>query len=136
MPVLGKRPDEMTDDDLLKRFKDATDIEDRNDIKELDREEIQRLKQTGVDLDAANRLGTFIQTNCNVASCHCDIKGVEMLPVTEALKKYDGLKEYWWKILDPEKDAFIREADSNLDNGYFIRARAGEKVDYPLQTCL
>ena len=136
MPVLENRPAKDTEEELLGRFKDASQAEGAKDVSELDQEEIKRLKQTGIDLEAAKRIGTFIQTNCNVASCHCELKGVEMLPVTEALKKYDGLKDYWWKILDPQKDAFTREAERNLDNGYFIRSHAGEKVVYPLQTCL
>ena len=124
------------DEELLKKFKPADQAEVPKDISELDKEEIDRLKKTGVDLDAHNRLGTFLQTNCGVVSCDCNVQGVEMLPITEAIKKYNGLKDYMWKLIDPEKDAFTKEAKEHLDNGYFIRAKAGQRVIYPLQTCL
>ncbi len=126
----------MDGEELLKRFKPASEAEALESVEELSEEELQRLKQTGVDLDEKNRLGTFIQTNCGVTKCDCHIQGVEMLPITEALKKYDGLPDYYWRLLDPEKDAFTRETRQHLDNGYFIRALPGEKAVYPLQTCL
>ena len=127
---------DLSDEDLLETFTPASEIEGPKDIGEFEEEEIERLKQTGIDLTGLDRAGTFIQTNCSVQKCDCETQGVEMLPVTEALKKYDGLKDYWWKLVPAEKDAFTREADQELDNGYFIRALPGEKVIYPLQTCL
>ncbi len=128
--------DKLRDEELLKRFKPADQVDVPKDISELNEEEIDRLKKTGVDLEAQNRLGTFLQTNCGVVSCNCNVQGVEMLPITEAMKKYDGLKDYMWRLIDPEKDAFTKEAKEHLDNGYFIRAQKGQRVIYPLQTCL
>ena len=126
----------LSDKDLLETFTPASEVEGPKDIGEFEEEELERLKQTGIDLTGLDRAGTFIQTNCSVQKCDCESPGVEMLPVTEALKKYDGLKDYWWKLISAEKDSFTREADQELDNGYFIRALPGEKVIYPLQTCL
>ncbi len=125
-----------SDEELLKKFRPADQAQTIEDLSELDQDELVRLKKTGVDLDAKNRLGTFLQTNCGVVACSCDVQGIEMLPITEALKKYDGLSEYYWRLIDPDKDAFTREAKEHLDNGYFIRAKRGQKVVYPLQACL
>ena len=127
---------DLSDEDLLETFTPASEVEGPKDIGEFEEEELERLKQTGIDLTGLDRAGTFIQTNCSVQKCDCESPGVELLPITEALKKYDGLKDYWWKLVPAEKDAFTREADQELDNGYFIRALPGEKVIYPLQTCL
>jgi Fe-S cluster assembly scaffold protein SufB len=52
------------------------------------------------------------------------------------MNRYDGLKEHRWRLVAADKDAFTKEADRQLDNGYFIRALPGEKVVYPLQACL
>jgi Fe-S cluster assembly scaffold protein SufB len=127
---------DLSDEDLLKTFTPASEVEGPKDIGEFEEEELERLKQTGIDLTSPNRTGTFIQTNCSVQKCDCGSPGIELLPITEALKKYDGLKDYWWKLISAEKDSFTREADKELDNGYFIRVLSGEKVIYPLQTCL
>ncbi|MEA3386022.1 MAG: SufD family Fe-S cluster assembly protein [Thermodesulfobacteriota bacterium] len=125
-----------SDEDLLETFMPASKVEGPKDIGEFEEEEIERLKQTGIDLTGLDRAGTFIQTNGSVQKCDCESQGVELFPITEAFKKYNGLKDYWWKLISPEKDSFTREADQELDNGYFIRALPGEKVIYPLQTCL
>jgi Fe-S cluster assembly scaffold protein SufB len=127
---------DLSDEDLLKTFTPASEVEGPKDIGEFEEEELERLKQTGIDLTSPNKTGTFIQTNCSVQKCDCGSPGIELLPITEALKKYDGLKDYWWKLISAEKDSFTREADKELDNGYFIRVLSGEKVIYPLQTCL
>lgn len=127
---------DLSDEDLLETFKPASEVEGPKDIGEFGEEELERLRQTGIDLKAPDKAGTFIQTNCSILKCDCEAHGIELLPVTEALKKYDGLKDYWWKLVSTEKDSFTREADQKLDNGYFIRTLPGEKVVYPLQTCL
>jgi Fe-S cluster assembly scaffold protein SufB len=127
---------DLSDEDLLKTFTPASEIEGPKDIGEFEKEELERLRQTGIDLTTPDRTGTFIQTNCSVQKCDCGSPGVELLPITEALKKYNGLNDYWWKLISTEKDPFTREADHGLDNGYFIRALPGEKVIYPLQACL
>lgn len=131
---IGKK--NVSDEELLKTFSPASELQGPKDTGEFEEEELERLKQTGIDLTNPNRTGTFVQTNHTVQRCDCESSGIELLPVTAALKKYDGLKEYWWRLISAEKDSFTREADQELDNGYFIRALPGEKVIYPLQTCL
>lgn len=124
------------DKELLEKFIPASEVEGIKSVEELEEEEIRKLKETGFQPDESGRIGSFIQTNCSVAHCDCSVPGVELLPVTDALKKYDWLEDYWWKLVSKEKDVFTEETDRHLDNGYFIRAKAGEKVVYPLQTCL
>ncbi len=136
MSLLENTQTTLSDQELLKKFKPADQVEAPKDLSELEREEIERLKKTGVDIEAKNRLGTYLQTNCGVVSCNCNVKGVELLPIKEAMKRYDGLKDYMWTLIDPNKDVFTKETKEHLDNGYFIRAKAGEKIIYPLQTCL
>ena len=126
----------MTDEDLLAGFRPASEVECPDGLESLDEEEILKLKQTGIDFSGTSRTGSFIQTNCAVTRCDCSVEGVELLPLTDALKKYNGLEEYYWKLVSPEKDIFTQEAARHLDNGYFIRALPGEKVVYPLQACL
>jgi len=37
----------------------------------------------------------------DVVHCKSADKGVEVLGIRQALKKYDGLPEYFWKAMDP-----------------------------------
>ncbi len=126
----------LSDQEILERFIPASEAEPTEDISQLGEDEIKKLRSTGVDLGAQDRIGTFIQTNCNVVKCQCNFEGIELLPITEALKRYNGLEDYWWKLVPRDKDAFTMEADKGLDNGYFIRSLPGQKIVYPLQTCL
>ncbi len=121
----------------LEEFIPAKAVKPPKSVEELGPEEVARLKEVGIDLESEDKLGLFIQADCGVVSCQCTPEGLELLPITEALKKYDWLREnYFWKAVSPEKDEFTRVAAEDLDNGYFIRVFPGEKVIYPLQTCL
>ncbi len=121
----------------LEDFIPAKKIEAPKSLDELSQDEVARLKEVGIDIEAREKLGLFVQADCGVVSCNCVPKGVELLPITEALKKYDWLREnYLWKAISPDKDEFTKITAEDLDNGYFIRVMPGEKVIYPLQTCL
>jgi Fe-S cluster assembly protein SufB len=68
--------------------------------------------------------------------CKTSQPGLEILPIKEALQKYDGLKEYYWKLVSVEADKYTAATELELDNGYFIRALPGAKLTQPVETCL
>lgn len=121
----------------LEDFISAKEVEAPSSLEEFAPEELERLKEVGIDLSGHGRLGTFVQADCGVVSCQCLPEGLELLPITEALSRYDWVREeYYWKAVSPEKDIFTKMAAEDLDNGYFVRISPGEKVVYPLQACL
>lgn len=105
-------------------------------LRQLSPEDIAILLKSGIDPDEVERSGSFFQMDHSVVQCRAQAPGVEFLAITEALEKYDGLPEYWWQAVSPEKDAYTLRADRHLDNGYFIRVAPGAVVDYPLQACM
>ncbi|NLW82413.1 MAG: SufD family Fe-S cluster assembly protein [Desulfovibrionales bacterium] len=109
-----------------------------DDLSTLSAESKRELRMVGVDVDAASdRAGTFLQFDHSTVHCNSSRKGVEVLGIKQALRKYDGLPEYFWKGMDPDKDDFTRTAkQEELHGGYFIRTEKGAKVDEPVQTCL
>jgi uncharacterized protein len=60
---------------------------------------------------------------------------VEIMDITDALKKYNGLKEYYWKLVDPNKNEFTKMA-ANPDGGYFIRIFKNQCLEIPLESCI
>lgn len=98
----------------------------------------RELRMVGVDVDsAASRAGTFLQFDHSTVHCKSAAKGVEVLGIRQALRKYGGLPEYFWKVLDRDKDDFTRAAArEELHGGYFIRTEKGARVSEPVQTCL
>ena len=101
----------------------------------LTKDEEELLKLLGLD-SSLKREGEFLQIDEKPVVCQKKVEGLEILPITEALKKYSWLSEYYWKLLSPEKDEFTKEAAEKLDDGYFIKVSAGRKLVYPVQTCL
>ncbi|MEW6326555.1 MAG: SufD family Fe-S cluster assembly protein [Thermodesulfobacteriota bacterium] len=99
-------------------------------------EEQKRLQRTGLDFRRSERAGTFFQSDCSVTHCQSTYKGLELLPITEALKNYEKIKDYWWRAVSVDSDKYTAVSELDLDNGYFIRALPGEKVIYPVQACL
>lgn len=108
------------------------------DFSSLTEEGKREMRMVGVDVDAAkDRAGTFLQFDHSTVHCKSTAKGVEVLGIRQALKKYDGLPEYFWNAIDRDKDEFTRTAaKEELHGGYFIRTEKGVKVAEPVQTCL
>jgi uncharacterized protein len=61
---------------------------------------------------------------------------IEMLDMKDALKKYDWLEEYYWKLIDPEKDEYTKAVRDDMQGGYFMRILENSQPTFPLQSCL
>ncbi|WP_243366275.1 SufB/SufD family protein [Fundidesulfovibrio soli] len=106
------------------------------DLTTLDEADKNQLLMAGVDVSAEAVSGTYMHMNHGAVHCKTRQKGVEILDIKTAMDKYDGLKEYFWKLIDPDKDEFTRAAADNLHGGYFIRTEKGAKITEPVQSCL
>ncbi len=95
-----------------------------------------RLLQSGLDVTGKGRGGTYFQKDTTVIHCHSTEEGIEVIPVTEAIKKYDWVKEYFWKLVPVDQDKYTASAALELHDGYVIRALPGSKSVYPIQACL
>lgn len=106
------------------------------DLRTLSPEDKQQLLMAGVDVEERERSGSFLHMNHSRVHCKSVNPGVEILDIKDALKLYDGLPEYWWKLVDPDKDEYTRATRDNLHGGYFIRSKKGAKIEEPVQSCL
>ncbi len=75
-----------------------------------------------------------MQIDNNVIHYYSSIEGLEILPLKEALNKYDWLEDYLWKLIDKNKDEYTKQVEDNL--GYFIRVKKNVHVKIPIQACL
>ncbi|MBT8508820.1 hypothetical protein AZH53_10425 [Methanomicrobiaceae archaeon CYW5] len=110
--------------------------EDIDTMKNLSEEDRVRLEQTGMMLSAVNRCGTYFQADQDVVRSECTYEGIEMLPTDIALKKYEWLGDYYWNLVDKDKDEYTRYVADQKISGYTIIARKGSKNIFPLETCL
>ncbi len=121
----------------LKQFKfGGLEREKIDDLRTLDADDKEQMVMSGVDVEELNRSGTYLQMDHSSVHCNSTDPGVEVLDIKDALKKYDGLPDYYWKLQDRDKDEFTRAAADNLHGGYFIRTKKGAKIKNPVQSCL
>jgi len=102
---------------------------------ELPQEEQKRLTMAGLDVTQKGRGGTFFQKDTSVIHCHSQQEGIEVLPISKALKE-DWIGDYYWKLVPVDADKYTAAAELGLHDGYVIRALPGSKSIYPVQACL
>ncbi|MFH1855963.1 MAG: SufD family Fe-S cluster assembly protein [Candidatus Omnitrophota bacterium] len=105
-------------------------------LKEVSGDQKKNMLSAGIDPTQKNRSGTYLQMDHSVIHTGSLYPGLEVMSTAEALKKYEWLDNYFWKLIPCDKDEFTREAKENPHHGYFLRALKGTKAVYPLQACL
>jgi Fe-S cluster assembly scaffold protein SufB len=108
-------------------------IKDLRGLSEADKE---RMILAGVDTEESERSGTFIQKDSSPIFALSHDKGLEVIPIKEALEKHDWVKDYYWKLASVDTDKYTARAHLDLQDGYVIRALPGSKVNLPVQACL
>lgn len=106
------------------------------DLTSIEADEKEQLIMAGVDVDSKDVSATFMQVDHSNVHCGTNDKDVEVMDIKKALEKYDGLPEYYFNLIDKEKDEFTRNAAANLHGGYFVRTKKGAKIEKPVQSCL
>lgn len=99
-------------------------------------EERRHLLRAGIELTNDDHAGTFLQADTSIVHCRANQPGVEVLPITEALKSYDWVADHLWRLVAVDADKYTAQAELELDNGYFIRALPGVQVEQPVESCL
>ena len=94
---------------------------------ELDEEYKSKLKQIGIDTEEKATLGSYLQVNNKSVYSKIESK-IEMMPISEALEKYD-LDEYLWNLVEI-KDKYTARVALELTEGFFIRVPKGVKETY------
>jgi Fe-S cluster assembly scaffold protein SufB len=111
--------------------------ESADDLEELSEEDQRTLLNVGFTPSEDNRSGSFLMLNNAVThSSLRDDDVVELMSLRDAMKVHDWVKDYSWKLVEPDKDKYTAMSYLQDANGYFIRAPAGKKSKMPVQTCL
>jgi len=106
---------------------------DIDSLDDLDEEERSKLESIGIDTKDESTSGSYLQIDNEVVYTKVKSK-VEILPISEALKKYN-LEDYFWSIVDI-KDKYTARVALERTGGFFIRVPKGVKETLPLQACL
>ncbi len=132
----GKKAGLGTDINLDEYTSDAVPHSYLEDLRTLPEEDKKRLMLAGIDAVEKDRSGTYLQMDSAVIHAHKKQEGLEILPIKQALERYDWVQDYYWKLVNVDADKYTARAQLELHNGYVIRALPGSKVIYPVQACL
>ncbi len=125
------------DIDLTSFTRSAEEHPYQKDPSKLPRVTKNQMLSAGIMLDdPAQRTGTFIQIDNTPIHSSVKQDGVEVMPVSEAMKKYDWLGDYYWKAVPVDTDKYTASVELGQNDGYFIRTQPGTKTDFPVQACL
>ncbi len=105
-------------------------------LKKLSPDQKKNMLSAGVDPSQKRRSGTYLQMDHSVVHSNSLYPGLEVMSTTEALKKYEWLDNYFWKVVAVDADEFTKQAQIRPHHGYFLRALPDTKAIYPLQACL
>ncbi len=131
----GKKALYGTDVDLESYESEAREHETVERAEELPSEVKKAALDVGVKLDA-EASGAYVQMDQTPVVAKSLYEGVEILDMATALKKYDGLQDYWWKLVAPDADKYTADVAEAPPAGYFIRAKKGMKTVFPVKSCL
>ncbi|NBK25320.1 MAG: SufD family Fe-S cluster assembly protein, partial [Spirochaetia bacterium] len=113
------------------------DLSQVDDLSEISDDVQKSMVNVGILPSGEGRSGSMLfMDNSVVHSSTRKVDGLEMMSTRQALAKYNGLKEYSWRLVSPDKDKYTALVALHQTEGYFIRVKAGRKVEKPIQACL
>jgi Fe-S cluster assembly scaffold protein SufB len=112
------------------------DLAPAESLEDLSKDVQRTLLSSGVVPTGEGRVGSFLLMDNTVVHESQKGRGVELMSTHQALKKYDWVKDYYWKAVLPEADKYTATTFLENADGYFIRAPAGMNAKLPVQTCL
>ena len=121
----------------INEFNDtASKLSYKEDLKTIEKNDAQQMRQAGINLSGDDRSGTFVQMDHSVIHCNVTQPGLEIMEINQAINKYNWLLEYFWKAVAIDKDKYTAQAQLKENHGYFIRVLPGVKTTFPVQACL
>ncbi|MCK8603745.1 SufB/SufD family protein [Desulfoferrobacter suflitae] len=107
-----------------------------SEFQKFDNKERDQLLRVGVELTDVEHAATFMQADASVVHCQVNMPGIEVLPVAEAINRYDWVADHLWRLVPVDTDKYTAQAELELDNGFFIRVQPGVQMTLPVETCL
>ncbi|HEY5997968.1 MAG TPA: SufD family Fe-S cluster assembly protein, partial [bacterium] len=104
-----------------------------------DREVRAAALAAGVDLDAGDRAGSFVQRDQRLLARSVAERFAGALDVAWSADpggRPPWVEEVWWRVADPGADKYTAAAALRPTGGYCLRARPGARIVDPVQACL
>jgi Fe-S cluster assembly scaffold protein SufB len=116
-------------------------VSDTSAVSAVAPDEARTLADVGVQIrndEAQVRAGTYVLRDHLPLCVQTYREGLEMLPIAEALRRYDWLREkYYWQLVRQDQDDVTRQVAAEAEpQGYFIWVRQGTRLTRPAQAGL
>ncbi|NTW29305.1 MAG: SufD family Fe-S cluster assembly protein [Coriobacteriia bacterium] len=125
----------------ITRFTTVSEQDKVDSLASLDKQIRETVIMSGFVTDESERSASYFQRDRTaiyerVEKAFDD--AIEIMGTEEALQLYgpELLEKYWWRAVDPGKDKYTALVALHQTEGYFIRVKAGRKVEKPIQACL
>jgi len=125
----------------ITRFTTVSEHDRIASLDSLQRQIKETALMSGFDTDESNRSASYFQLDRSPIYERVEKafdNAIEIMSTQEALALYgdEMIEKYWWRAVDPGKDKYTALAALHQTEGYFIRVKAGRKVEKPIQACL
>ncbi len=135
------RPAALGPDIDITRFKTVSEHDRVGSIESIERQIRETALMSGFTSDESERSASYFQLDRTpiYERVMAAFDGqVEVMSTEDALRAYpdEMLDKWFWRAVDPGKDKYTALVALHWTEGYFIRVKAGARVDKPIQACL
>jgi Fe-S cluster assembly scaffold protein SufB len=121
----------------LSRFKEGEkDIPQVSKLDQLSDDVQEALLRSGVVPSEQGREASLVVMDNSMVARSVMSDDYELLDTRVAMKKHDWLKDYAWKLVQPDADKYTASTYLADATGYFIHVKPGKNIKLPIQTCL
>lgn len=125
----------------ITRFKTVSEHDKVAQIESIEKQIRETAMMSGFTSDENERSASYFQldrTPIYERVMNAFDNQVEIMSTQDALKKYPAemIEKWLWRAVDPAKDKYTALVALHWTEGYFIRVKAGAKVEKPIQACL
>ncbi len=99
--------------------------------------DLENLAAVGVRIQEDSKTGAYLLYDKNVFTLKPKIKGLEIMPIAEALEKFPEIREkYFFNLVQPDKDKYTKAVADTAPRGYFVRVKKGVQIKEPVHAGL
>lgn len=125
----------------LSAFRTVSEHDRVASIESIERQIRETALMSGFTSDESERSASYFQLDRTpIYQRVMDAFGgqVEIMSTADALVRYpeEMLEKWWWRAVPADKDKYTALVALHQTEGYFIRVKAGAKVEKPIQACL
>ena len=123
----------------LAAFSRPSERERVESLHSLDRQVRESALLVGIDSEEVDRAASYFQVDYSAIYervQHAYEGRIELMTTGAALRRYEWLRDYWWRAVRVDTDKYTAAAELAQTGGFFLRVFAHQQVDRPIQACL